>query len=376
MASTKDAAIERARQYAAAGQFDSAIEAWRQVLDKSLDDANVYETIGDLYLKIKSDKEAIEAYKRAAQLFLQQSAHPKVIAVYKKILKVLPDRADLHEQMGDLYAAQGLNNETIAEYLAGAKLYLKTDKRVKALSLFRKITELDPHNISVRMRVAEICLKDHRMDEAVVEYMRIGDEYQRLQKETAARAIYEQILKLSPNHAEARRRLETPSQPETGIPEVVPPALEMTLPEEVQVGDGAPPEKKEEGGAAPVEIEVLEVEPETASPPLEVIVPAEGQAGNVQTGEMEGTIEFNLEELETTAAPAAETRAATTLAEALDFLDEGDIMQAERVVRSLLLADAERPEYLALLGLVYLQKGDASTAYDILYPITLVQISI
>ena len=405
MASDKESAIERARQHAAAGQFDLAIEAWRQLLDKSTNDANVYDTIGDLYLKAKSNTEAVEAYNRAAQLFLQQGLHPKVIAVYKKVLKCQPGSALLRERIGDLYAAQGLKNEAIADYLAGAKLHLKADKRGKALSLFRKITEVDPQNTSVRMRVAELCLKENRTDEAIDEYLLIGREYQRLQKDKEARDIYEQVLKLSPNHAEARRRLETPYQPERDIPEVVPPALEITLPEEVQVG-GVRPELKtptpasapdtaspplevmvpEEGPsgdaraeemAGTIEFNLEELEtptvpaaPDTPSPPLEVMVPEKGQAGDAQAGETGATIEFNPEELETLTVPAAAVGgAAATPAEALRLLEAGDIAQAERVVRTLLLDDPEGNECQAMLGLVYLQKGDASTAYEILYPV-------
>ena len=350
MASNKDSAIERARQYAAAGQFDQAIESWRQVLDKSLNDANVYETIGDLYVKTKAAKEASEAYTRAAQLFLQQGLHPKVIAIYKKLLKAEPDRADLHERAGGLYDIQGLKNEAIAEYLAGSKQYLQAGKRVKALSLFRKITQLDPHNTSVRMRVAEICLQEHRMNEAIEEYMRIGDEYLQLQKEKEARALYEKVLTLSPNHPEARRRLERPYQAESHIPDAVPSTDEKTVP--------------------PVETEAQEVELETESVPLEVIIPQEGQPREAQVGGIDGTIEFNPKELEGSVVSAGiEDRAAATPTEAIRLLEAGDIAQAERVIRTLLLNDPEKNEYLALLGLVYLQKDAASAAYEILFPV-------
>ena len=47
----KEATIERARKLTDSGQYAEAIEAWRQLLDDSPNDANVYNTIGDLASK-------------------------------------------------------------------------------------------------------------------------------------------------------------------------------------------------------------------------------------------------------------------------------------------------------------------------------------
>ena len=366
MAGLKDAAIERGRKYAAAGQFDQAIEACRQVLDKALDDAGVYEAIGDIYIRKKANKEATEAYQKAAQLFLLQGVHPQSIAVYKKILKIEPSRADLHTQVGELYAVEGLQKNAVAEYLAAAKLYLKAEKNVEALSLFRKVSEFDPHNTSVRMQVAEICLKERRIEEAVEEYLRIGDEYRRLQKDQDERALYEKALTLSPHHHEVRRRLELAPPLESDIPEVAVPALETTLREEVQ-GGSAQSRKAEEG----IEFDFAELEASMARQSAQADVQEiELEPTSLPVGAVAGTIEFNPVELESPGIPAAvEGTSAATPAEALRLLEAADGAQAERVIRTLLLSDPEKNEYLAVLGLVYLQKGDVATAYEILLPI-------
>ena len=60
----KDATAERARQLADANQYAQAIKVWRQLLDGSPNDANVYNTIGDLSLKIKNNPGAIDAYRK------------------------------------------------------------------------------------------------------------------------------------------------------------------------------------------------------------------------------------------------------------------------------------------------------------------------
>ena len=124
----KEATIERARNLMDSGRYAEAIEAWRQLLDGSPNDANVYNTIGDLALKSKANAEAIDAYHKAARFFLQDGFHLKAIAVYKKILKLEPEHAEIYALLGDLNVVRGLMNNAVADYVPSAKLFLKAGK--------------------------------------------------------------------------------------------------------------------------------------------------------------------------------------------------------------------------------------------------------
>jgi len=247
VASKKDATIARAHEYAAAGQFAKASATWRELLDGSPTDANVYNTIGDLCLKNKATADAVEAYTKAARFFLQEGFHLKAIALYKKILKLEPERADICTLLGDLHVVRGLMNNAIADYLAGAKVYVQKGHNTHALTLFRKIMKVDPRNMDIRLRMAELCRKEKLTDGAIAEYLTIGTEYQRLGQTNEARALYEQILTLSPSHAEARSRLDNPYQPGAEAASAVAPAAET-------------PALKVEAPVAPIEVSEPEIE--------------------------------------------------------------------------------------------------------------------
>ena len=116
MAGDKDAKIEKARQLAESGKFVSAISAWRELLDETANnDANVYNTIGDLCLKNKATSDAIDAYSKAARCYLQEGFHLKAVALYKKILKLDPNRAEIYTLLGDLNVVRGLMNNAGAD---------------------------------------------------------------------------------------------------------------------------------------------------------------------------------------------------------------------------------------------------------------------
>ena len=318
----KDATAERARQLADANQYAQAIKVWRQLLDGSPNDANVYNTIGDLSLKIKNNPGAIDAYHKAARLFVQEGFHLKAIAVYKKIRKLDPERAEVYTLLGDLNVVRGLMHNAVADYLSSAKLFLKTGKTMNALTLLRKIAKIDPQNTDVRMRMAELCLKEKLKDVAITEFLYVGKAYQRQGRAAEARTAFEKVLKLAPDHAEARRRLDSPYQPELDEPD---------------------PSATEAAGMTVADV--------------------------VQGETVEGGIELSLPEstLSTPLQPAPEAEGApATLPEARSLLARGDLAKAERMVRALLLEDADQLEYQAILGLVYLKKGQIAAAYDTL----------
>jgi tetratricopeptide (TPR) repeat protein len=315
----KDAKIEKARQLAESGKFVSAISAWRQLLDETPhNDANVYNTIGDLCLKNKATADAIDAYSKAARFYLQEGFHLKAVALYKKILKLDPNRAEVYTLLGDLNVVRGLMSNAVADYLSGAKTYLKTGKAMNALTLFRKITKVDPQNTDMRLRVAELCLKENLTEEAIEEYLRIGHEYQRLSRAEEAGKLYEQVLKISPDHPEARRRLDHLLEPVAAAPE---PAASAA--EELTVADAVQ--------------SAVALETPTAPEPA----PQPASAAGVSP---------------------------PTLDEVRRLLAAGEVGEAERMIRTLLLEDPDRNEYQAVLGMIYLKKGHASIAHDILHP--------
>jgi len=313
LASDRDAKIESARKFADSGQYVKAIKAWHELLDETPhNDANVYNTIGDLCLKNKATPDAIDAYSKAARFYLQEGFHLKAIALYKKILKLDPNRAEIYTLLGDLNVVRGLMNNAVADYLSGAKLFLKIGKAMNALTLFRKITKVDPQNIDMRLRVAELCLKEKLTDEAIEEYLRIGREYQRLGQAEEARKLYEQILQVSPGHAEARRRLDNPLEPVAETPEPEAPAVEeITVSDTVQSAVALEAPAAPESAPAAGDLAELEMSLEIGAPVFETAaVPAAEPPAVVPAEASGGTIEFNVEGLafephEPSPAPAA-----------------------------------------------------------------------
>jgi len=93
MAIDRNSVIKEAQKLAGKGQFDKAIAEWRKLVRETPNDANIFNTIGDLCLKKNAKAEAVDAYKRAADILAEDGFTSKAIALYKRSSTSIPKRS-------------------------------------------------------------------------------------------------------------------------------------------------------------------------------------------------------------------------------------------------------------------------------------------
>lgn len=207
MSSEKSKILENAQQYTIRGQIQKAIEEWKKLLTNTPNDANIYNTIGDLSLKNTSisntSGEAVLFYVKAAEQFESSGFALKAIAVYKKILKITPNNKEIYLRLGNLDCERGLIGNAREDYLMAAKLFSQDGLIKDALEVYRKIADLDPSNLSVRTKIAEMFLKEGMKNEAIEEYNKIASAYMQAGKREDAERLYDVILDLQPDNINA-----------------------------------------------------------------------------------------------------------------------------------------------------------------------------
>lgn len=211
MSSEKSKILEAAQQYTIRGQTQKAIEEWKKLLTNTPNDANIYNTIGDLSLKNPSSSntssntygEAVLFYIKAAEIFESSGFVLKAIAMYKKVLKIMPDHKEIYLRLGNLNCERGLIGNAREDYLMAAKLYSQDGLIKGALDVYRKIADLDPSNLSVRTKIAEMFLKEGMKNEAIGEYNKIASAHLKAGRRDDAEKLYDLILDLQPDNVTA-----------------------------------------------------------------------------------------------------------------------------------------------------------------------------
>lgn len=207
LSSEKSKILEAAQQFTIRGQIQKAIEEWKKLLTSTPNDANIYNTIGDLCLKNQtasnSSADAISYYENAGRIFEASGFALKAIAVYKKILKIDPSRKEIYLRLGDLNRERGLIGNAREDYLYAAKLYSQEGLAKEALEVYRKIADIDPSNLAIRKKIADIFYKEGLKKEAIEEYIKVAGAHLKSGEIDEAENLYKLILTLEPNNISA-----------------------------------------------------------------------------------------------------------------------------------------------------------------------------
>lgn len=194
----KGKVIAAAQKFVQKGQYDKAIREYSKVVEEDPRDVRVWLKIGDLYAKRGAREEAIDTYLKVAEFYSEQGFFLKAVAVYKQILKLNSNLVDVSLKLAELYRQLGLLNDAMQHYERVSNHYHQAGMMRDALAALRQIVELDPENVAIRIKLAELYSKEQMRDEAVdaftkaADYLRASNRLDDFIK-VAERLVYHQV---------------------------------------------------------------------------------------------------------------------------------------------------------------------------------------
>jgi hypothetical protein len=209
MAIQRDKIIASAEKLVAKGKIEPAIKEYERLLDDNPSDVNTLNRIGDLWVRINRNDEAVKVFAKIADHYSRDGFFLKAIAIYKKINKLDPSKLDIYARLADLYAKQGLAMEAKSQYQVLADYYLKHGDPGNALVIYRKISELDPNSINVHVKLADLYSQNNQKNEALKEYDRVGRMLLKRSMLDEAVQVFKKALKIDAGNIELVESLVT-----------------------------------------------------------------------------------------------------------------------------------------------------------------------
>jgi len=198
----KTAILKEAQKHLAKGAVDKAISELERLV-KDSPDGNTYNMIGDIYLRKGTQKSAIEFYSKAAFFFRQEGFSQKAQALYKKVLNINPAETDALIAFGEICEEKGMLAEAIKYYLVVADILSKEGKKEKILDVYAKILSLSPANIPLRVKVADIYIKEGLKSDAAREFVHIARIHDEKGDTQRAREFYQKTIDIQPLNKDA-----------------------------------------------------------------------------------------------------------------------------------------------------------------------------
>ncbi|MBN2368857.1 MAG: tetratricopeptide repeat protein, partial [Vicinamibacteria bacterium] len=200
-------AKQEAEKLEKAGRYDQAIALYRQIVEENPQDWNTTNKIGDLFAKLNRNREAAVEYAKVADYYAHDGFILKAIAIWKKINKLDASALAPYLNLAELYARQGLMMEAKGQYQIIVDEFIKRGKLHDAGEILRKIAAIDPGDLKIRSKLADLYIREGSTQQAVEEHIAIAEELNKKGHLVESLQVLEKGLRIAPNNPRLRSEL-------------------------------------------------------------------------------------------------------------------------------------------------------------------------
>ncbi len=150
---------QKAQNHLKKGKISDAIEAYKKLLQVESHNPNLYNELGDIYLRAEDRMQAVSSFEKAVDNYEKVALYNNAVAVCKKILRVVPNRLESIYKLGELKAKQKFNCEAsmmFIQYLELVSAGEADPMRENILPKVEAILELVPEDDDLHARAAEV----------------------------------------------------------------------------------------------------------------------------------------------------------------------------------------------------------------------------
>jgi tetratricopeptide (TPR) repeat protein len=198
----KQKVLSAAEKFVQQGKLQNAIAEYEKILKNDPKDLTVMNTVGDLYSRDGQSDKALQCFKNVGDAYATQGFTVKAIAMYKKLTK-LKSTLEGVLRLAELYTQQGLFNDARAQYLQVAEEFLRAGELEQAVRIFQKTLEMDPENVAMKMRLAEVYIRLGKKTEAWQIFAAAAESLRSRGQLGPAEEILQRMLTLDPGNSYA-----------------------------------------------------------------------------------------------------------------------------------------------------------------------------
>ena len=171
---------------------------WPVLVREDPKDIKVRQKLGDLYARENKRSEALAEYNYVAKFYADDGFYLRAIALYKQILKLDPTQITINLKLAELYHKQNLNGDAIQQFQLVYQFYERKGDTVRALETLDKMAEMAPGNLQLRMRLADAYYRNGNVDHSLDEYVKIGEQLKKDGRVDDMISLYEKLIKHHP----------------------------------------------------------------------------------------------------------------------------------------------------------------------------------
>ncbi|PWH15884.1 MAG: hypothetical protein DDG59_10675 [Anaerolineae bacterium] len=175
----------------------------RQLIAQSDSDADEIHPLGEAFThsggyELIGAMASIQALTRAGHL---RSAMEEAYFA----IDLMPNYLPLHLMIGELLTQMGLMEEAFVKFYSVARSYETRGEFDQAIRYYQKATDISPLNTPARQKLIQLLIENNRLEEALQEFVHLGEVYYNLADLRSARETYLQAFQLAQSSALEKR---------------------------------------------------------------------------------------------------------------------------------------------------------------------------
>jgi tetratricopeptide (TPR) repeat protein len=181
-------------EFEASGDEKKAVAELEKAIQDFPKEGSLFNKLGDLYIKINHQADALRIYERGAKVFKEETYYPNAIALCKKILRLSKNQIDVYGILGELHKELDQRGEAANYFLEYADRKMKKNDLESALNAYKTIRELVPGNPKILETISAIYEKVGKKEEGaelLKEAHEIEDRQEKLRETIGAEEIVE-----------------------------------------------------------------------------------------------------------------------------------------------------------------------------------------
>lgn len=174
-------------------KYESAIKEAEVESQSNPADTRLKLKMAETYFKAKNIEKAILSYREIAEGYLKDNFILKAIAVFKNVLKLDPDQVEINLKLAELYLKLEMISDAVAQYRIAIQYYESIIETEKGLAACKKLVEAEPSTAN-RRKLAESYQAARMTKEAIEQYEILAKTYRAGKSYDDLLRMYELIL--------------------------------------------------------------------------------------------------------------------------------------------------------------------------------------
>jgi tetratricopeptide (TPR) repeat protein len=199
--------LKKAEKLLRTGKLELAIAEYVRLIEEQPRDWNTRNSLGDLYVRANKPKDAVAQYEQIADHLVNEGFYPKAAALYKKILKIMPDEEPVQLHLGEISAKQGLLADAKAYFVTVAAKRRARGDHAGASQIAIRLGSLDPSDFEARGLAARTLIDSGELISAAMQYRSMHSDLLEKGRPAEALAALREAVRCNGDDVEGRAEL-------------------------------------------------------------------------------------------------------------------------------------------------------------------------